>query len=94
MRLKINSLELQVIKEIAEDLGIDHRDYSGRGMYGKSCFGITVESLDDLLLFVVEISRENPEIKDRMGHVSHDAMGKNSTIYYWESIPYEIKEDE
>jgi len=31
-------------QEFVEDLGYETRSYSGRGMYGKECFAITVDS--------------------------------------------------
>lgn len=68
-------------------------DYSGKGMYGKTCFGI-VGTLENLLLFAVEIARqveaaeqtgEDHPLDDflcRIHEVSTDSMGR-SQIFYW-----------
>jgi hypothetical protein len=67
-----------------------YKNYSGRGMYGKTCLGV-VGSSDDLLKVVVAASRINPDLYDEhnMSELSQDNMGLDY-IWYWRHI----KEDD
>lgn len=70
----------QKLEEIAENLGCDFREsYSGRGMYGKSCVGIDVDSYNEME-GVIEKALEHG-IKG----AKTDSMGKGY-IVYWPSI--------
>jgi len=51
------------------------KDYSGRGMYGDTCVGITVEpSL-------------GKKLAKKLKHISYDSMGMNM-ILYWRGVQY------
>jgi len=54
------------------------REYSGRGMGGKSCLGVTVDFVGDLLA-------ELP--KEAIRTAKQDAMGRQ-TIVYWPHLPW------
>jgi hypothetical protein len=62
----------------AEETGLDVRhDYSGRGMFGKTCLGVVgaMEDLDALL----------SEVKGSASGLRKDNMGLDY-IYYWPEI--------
>lgn len=76
-------------------------NYSGRGMYGRTCFGI-VGKLDDLLKFVYfcgvtdGIEQENDResiFADMMSGVCSDSMGYD-TIYYWPELVVLVGEED
>lgn len=92
MQEKTIKLFVSVLKE----QGLDVRtDYSGRGMMGKRCLGITVDSVGELLCAIAEIG--NIMGRDRMDeefdelftllneNIRSDNMGY-STIYYFPEI--------
>jgi hypothetical protein len=81
--------------ELAQHAGVDDLrfDYSGRFMFGKSCFGI-VGGPGDLMRFATSVAGaaftgddEALDLNDflRESSPSTDSMGR-STIYYWESL--------
>jgi hypothetical protein len=83
-------LDLNEKIEILRDLAFSFNDesevyegYSGRGMYGKRCYGITT----DRPMQLIEAAVENG-IKG----ASMDSMGLQ-TIVYWANIPYESQGD-
>lgn len=81
------------IEELLEHAGIDEAryDYSGRGMYGTTCFGI-VGSAADLVRFATSVAgamwtahtEEVEALYDalREQDVAEDSMGRDA-IYYW-----------
>lgn len=91
---------MELSRELIEDLtseGFDVReDYSGRGMFGRTCFGI-VGDPGDLIRFVLrtqDVEEDTPWWKtDRswITHVRTDSMG-HDMIYYWPTVSVE-KED-
>jgi hypothetical protein len=70
---------IQALKEIAEEVGGDFTDYSGRNMYGKRCAAISTTS--------PEYCREKALEAGIRGAYT-DRLGK-AWIIYWPSIPYE-----
>jgi len=63
-----------------EDL---REDYSGRAMYGDTCFGLTCD-LSQVLLFAAALGSE-PVDWDWIGGARSDSMGL-STIWYWPGV--------
>jgi hypothetical protein len=98
MQEKTIKLFVSVLKE----QGLDVRtDYSGRGMMGKRCLGITVDSIGELLCAIAEISnimgrdRMDEEFGELFTILNEDTRSDNmgySTIYYFPSV--QIEEDE
>ena len=90
--------DIDVIEEILEDLDVKiHRNYSGRGMYGASCFGISTSSkLWDIAIVL------NQDMGLPSGHglrelfhspPNSDSLGHDS-IFYWPKIVVEnVNED-
>lgn len=79
--------DLEEILEVCDRAGIHEdavmSDYSGRGMYGKECLAIRMDSLGDLLAFVSELGGNF--ITDDFFAVASDDFGY-STVYYWPDI--------
>ena len=80
--------ELEEVLEVASRAGIYEdsvlADYSGRGMFGKSCLGIVCH-IGDLLAFVVEVENCGGMITDDFFAVASDNMGLG-TVLYWPHI--------
>ena len=81
------------IEDVTEAAGLfEHTvrfDYSGRGMYGDTCFGI-VGSISDLVNFVALAAVEIPGSEDWLHNVLMDSTGL-SQIYYWPNV--EVTDD-
>lgn len=70
--------QLQAIKETAEEIGGKvYEGYSGRGMYGKECMGITCEDSGEC----IEVAAQHG-----LRGASVDSLGRKY-IVYWRSIP-------
>lgn len=94
----MNATEKAVYEAIKESGG---ESYSGRGMYGKRCIGITTDSISDTLKEVkdnIEFYGSDDEddsdyadfFSDCMDHIFEfetDNMGL-STIIYWPNIEF------
>jgi hypothetical protein len=84
----MTTIDRTQIIETLEDAGLSEDDirddYSGRGMYGRECFGF-VGSDRDLIRFVVGLARVTDEDYDWLANVCTDNMGL-STIYYWPGV--------
>ena len=79
------------IQKLAEDMNIETRSYSGRGMMGRTCLGIVVN--DETELFALFYSLGAYNMKMPFGPVRTDNMGF-STIYYWPLEEYVESEED
>lgn len=84
-----NNIIKEFIKEFCEDQDLDYReDYSGRGMYGRSCIGIVCDNpLSTLLaLFAYIIDSDDSiggsEVQYALGKPEEDGMGMSSILYF------------
>lgn len=59
-----------------------HPDYSGRGMYGASCLGVSVERIEGFELGVA-LGQSNLDVDD--WDCRSDSLGLG-TIYYWPNV--------
>lgn len=75
----------------ADNAGLDPEealrdDYSGRGMYGETCFGIVVGGVNQAARFLVELAMSDEDATDLAGDLA-DAMRSDSMgydqIYYF-----------
>jgi hypothetical protein len=86
-----------LIEELAEEFDATLRSYSGRGMYGKSCLGISIDNDPNEFLMQLAIRLcENDEFEfaNTLAHsVCSDQMGLG-TILYFPSIQYGSLEEE
>lgn len=75
------------LQDVCEALGIDYDPYySGRGMYGATCFSITGQTRD-LLAFLRALP---DEVGDELVDPSTDSMGYD-IVFYW---PYKLRTKE
>lgn len=66
-------------------------DYSGRCMYGRTCFGVVVPSISDLFQFYYQLGYAMAEVEEFASlpeSYSQDSMGRD-TIVYWSCIATE-----
>ena len=83
--MKLTPDQLDLLSYCAESAGLEVRtDHSGRGMYGKTCVGVT-GTVRGLLEMIVSITDDDRELAEHLTEVSTDSMGL-STIYYWTKI--------
>ena len=91
-------LDYWTIADLVGDGESIYTDYSGRGMYGDTCFGLTFDSITDFVEFVKavtevvtyesvdEVTTPLTNFYDNyLTKVSTDSMGL-STIYYWPRV--------
>ncbi len=83
---------MEVLRDQIEDVllmsGLDgeiaiKEDYSGRGMYGDTCFGIVCD-ITDFAIFCASVGSFMDDW-DWLGRVRTDNMGL-STIWYWPGV--------
>lgn len=83
------------VKELIENAGYEARSYSGRGMYGKACIGLTTEDdafevAANLMVayesVVDDVSLET--LADVIKQFASDNMGRDSMIYYLPDVEW------
>lgn len=94
----MNKIESSVLENLAFEVEGTARTYSGRGMYGSQCAGITLDSESDLLQLGAAIAQmiEDDELQRLLiNQASFDSMGRG-IIVYWRSVEVdgELDEDE
>lgn len=79
----------ELVKEYCEDKGLDFReDYSGRGMYGRSCMAITCDNplntLCELFAYIVDSDDDldGYDVRRVLGEPKQDSMGMSSILYF------------
>lgn len=97
----------QQVNDILDCIGdatVEPRTYSGRGMRGRTCFGITVDGPDDLIAFILAAGQvlEDPARAEwgfdpddtlrLFRNCSEDSMGLQR-IYYWPRLTYDVEAD-
>lgn len=73
-----------VIENFCEDNDLELvKRYSGRGMYGKTCYGIVCDSIRTLLE-LTDYIRDNgfDSVTDVLGNVEIDNMGYQKIFYF------------
>jgi hypothetical protein len=87
----------ELLEELANEVqGEARASYSGRGMYGRSCVGIVIDSESDLLALGVAISELVEDYEDKqtlVNSVKTDSMGRG-LIAYWTGVTCEDAPDE
>ena len=92
---KVNEDLAKMIIEAAEDAGYDTRSYSGRGMYGQYCLGISFDSYGsptDIVIDILSYDALNDKLAEALKGARTDSMGLGGVIY-WPHIPYIDSED-
>lgn len=90
------------LQTLIEDAGYDTRSYSGRGMYGKTCFAVSTHDIvGRFISCIMQVygcicSDSNDdsvamdardEVERAMSHLQSDSMGLGR-VYYWPGVPY------
>jgi len=95
------NIDYAKLTEIADDAGIDEdnvrTDYSGRGMYGRTCVGFDLDSKGDLLNLGASL-QANGLLDEFYSSASFDSMGLGIIVYFpgikCEDGPKDEDEDE
>ncbi|MBV6513918.1 MAG: hypothetical protein FMNOHCHN_03500 [Ignavibacteriaceae bacterium] len=76
--------QLNDFENLAWDIGGEvYENYSGRGMYGKTCMGITVEELENCLFRLGRMSGElDSELSKALENFRTDSLGRSFIIYF------------
>lgn len=79
----------ELVQEYCEDAGLDYRkDYSGRGMYGKSCVAIICDNplkvLCELFAYIVDSDEDldGCDVQYTLGEPKQDSMGMSRVLYF------------
>jgi len=99
-------MEFKEIKELFESAGYEPRSYSGRGMFGRNCFGVEVEDPNSVIPDIIMAYARDKADDGYMVHINvieeilellvrphTDSMGRD-VILYWPRIKWEEDEDE
>ncbi|MHB8407832.1 MAG: hypothetical protein ACYDHY_06915 [Acidiferrobacterales bacterium] len=78
------------LQEIIEEAGYETRSYSGRGMYGRSCLGVTIDRDHDLMDFIADVLEHASEsedislseLADSFRGAKTDSMGLGTILYF------------
>lgn len=87
---------LKEIKQAAEECGLTVMAYSGRGMFGRSCLGISCEtSVIDVLLEMVQVRiwwdddpDDTEQFIEALKGAQTDSLGLGQVVY-WPNISWE-----
>ncbi len=93
MQRKLTSEEMAFVREFVKEFtdgGSIHTTYSGRSMYGKTCFGFTVENRTELRIamqFVHELKNKSfddfaDELLAKYDGTKTDSMGRKTILYF------------
>jgi hypothetical protein len=88
--------QLSEVEGFCGDIGIDvefRTDYSGRGMYGRTCLGAVLENDGDALVLAIAFAEVlgAEDAIELVRRTSTDSMGRG-TIHYWRHV--EVAPDE
>lgn len=94
--LTLDHTQIAAITDTMYDLGMEpdgvRTDYSGRGMYGRTCFGIDIDGAAAGFTFKlgVALAANHPELAEELSYetVATDNMGLG-TIVYWPNVTVE-----
>lgn len=88
-----------ILQQIVDDSGeFTSRSYSGRGMYGKVCLGVTVDrdhTMGEFLALIIEsVTDENQdELAEALRGLRTDSMGLGEVLYF-PKVPYSAEEED
>lgn len=85
------------LQQLCEEIDVEVKSYSGRGMYGKECLSVRNANLGPFVAALVERAADGAV--DRIGDVVYaleqmrtDSLG-SSIVLYFEDVPF-VSEDE
>jgi hypothetical protein len=79
------------LQEFLEDYNFECRSYSGRGMYGRECLGVVVDTMTEMFGLVYDAGAQGVPLGTYSMH--WDSMG-TSTIFYWPGVEFVEDEDD
>lgn len=95
--MKLVNETAKQLHELLEYIGLEPEAYSGRGMYGKECLSINIESYELGSVFFemgVALAKNNSqEVPDALLSYSTDNMGYGIVVY-WKSALVESETEE
>lgn len=95
-------IDFETLKAACEDAGLDYRSYSGRGMYGDRCLGVTGKDVPsifaDLLeafsnMYTDEGDVDMSSVAELFRRTKWDSMGLD-VIVYWPRIKWVDEEED
>ena len=95
--MKLLNETAKTLHELLDYIGLEPEAYSGRGMYGKECLSVSIESYELGSMFfelgVVLAKNKAFETPDALLSYSTDNMGYGIVVY-WKSALVESETDE
>ncbi|MET9265300.1 hypothetical protein [Amycolatopsis sp. NPDC004079] len=82
------TLDRQTIRDVAYRTDLEPDDvvrdsYSGRAMYGETCFALYVDKIADAVKFLVRFGQEQPQDACRLADdMRCDQMGLGQVVYF------------
>lgn len=81
MTTTLTTEQIETIQYLASEIdGAELRSYSGRGMYGKQCLGIDMDSMADAFRFALMVEDEN--LTFALSNPCFDSMGLGIIVYF------------
>ena len=81
--LTLTEYQFDVLTDAVGTKGEVSTDYSGRFMYGDECVGITLPSVDDFSLILVNVAFEDNELAAVLAESQRsDSMGLGVIVYF------------
>lgn len=92
MEIKLTKAQCEIIEQVCGEREIQiHTNYSGRGMFGDKCFGISgnQRSLNIYSYFIRSLIDRDRDLAEEFltQAIREDSMGRGSIIY-WEGIQW------
>lgn len=81
------NIEAEFLIEAIAQAGHEAQAYSGRGMYGKQCVGVTVDDDASMWDLAFDLGKAQGEDGDRIPGPRTDSMGLRM-IVYWPRIEW------
>lgn len=94
MTTTLSTDHIETIQDLISDIdGAELRSYSGRGMYGKQCLGIDMDSMSDAFRFALMVQDEDLSVA--LSNPCFDSMGLGIIVYFPNvEAPEGIEDDE
>lgn len=92
--------EKSFLQRVLEDAGYECRSYSGRGMFGRECLGVSLDRYASEFALIADVlanmpvSSDGETMEDSLDTLAKAFRGANQdqiglgTIVYWPAVPY------
>ncbi len=75
-----------ILQEMLESAGYDCRSYSGRGMFGQTCLGVSCEIGELFQAILGEVNETNLDslwsLQKTFREMKTDSMGRGTIVYF------------